>query len=172
MIRPQNRIRGKCPTTNWPDVPTVGCWTRRSSSAVFGPKLVKWFYLPLPLSAQAPILFVKKKDSSLHQAIMVWTTTALIKFLKKIVILFCLLLWHIPPGLHPWGWQWVENDLLNKNTAPSSDMPFGLINAPSSFQRFMNDIFVGMLDVCMVIYLDDILIYSSTGGGAGMLQVR
>src|SRR5215468_3274390 len=39
-------------------------------------------------------------------------------------------------------------------------MPFGLSNAPAAFQRFMNDIFADMLDVSVVIYLDDILIYS------------
>ena len=38
-------------------------------------------------------------------------------------------------------------------------MPFGLTNAPAAFQRFMNDIFSDLLDVCVVIYLDDILIY-------------
>ena len=40
-------------------------------------------------------------------------------------------------------------------------MLFGLTNAPTAFQRFMNDIFSDILDVCVMIYLDDILIYSN-----------
>ena len=40
-------------------------------------------------------------------------------------------------------------------------MLFGLINAPMVFQQFMNDIFSNLLDVCVVIYLDNILIYSN-----------
>ena len=39
-------------------------------------------------------------------------------------------------------------------------MPFGLTNTPAAFQRFVNTIFTDMLDVCVVMYLDDILIYS------------
>ena len=40
-------------------------------------------------------------------------------------------------------------------------MPFGLCNALATFQRFMQDIFTNLLDVYVVIYLDDILIYSN-----------
>src|SRR3954452_6305503 len=38
---------------------------------------------------------------------------------------------------------------------------FSLINAPATFQTLMNDIFREKLDVCVLIYLNDIFIYSS-----------
>src|SRR4051794_18082606 len=38
-------------------------------------------------------------------------------------------------------------------------MPFGLTNAPATFQRFMNDIFLDLLDVNVLTYLDDIRVY-------------
>jgi len=41
-----------------------------------------------------------------------------------------------------------------------SVMLFGLTNTLAVFQRFMNDVFSDLLDVCVVVYLDNILIYS------------
>src|SRR6266481_588961 len=38
-------------------------------------------------------------------------------------------------------------------------MPKGLTNAPTAFQRFMNNTFADMIDINVVVYLDDILIY-------------
>jgi hypothetical protein len=39
-------------------------------------------------------------------------------------------------------------------------MPEGLSNAPAAFQCFLNTLFVDLLDVYVMIYLDDILVCS------------
>ena len=39
-------------------------------------------------------------------------------------------------------------------------MFFGLYNAPSTFQYIMNTDFFDLLDTCVVIYLDDLLIFN------------
>ena len=40
-------------------------------------------------------------------------------------------------------------------------MPFDLTNTSIAFKQFMNNSFSNLLDVCFVIYLDNILIYSN-----------
>ncbi|GJP45444.1 hypothetical protein CLOM_g4833 [Closterium sp. NIES-68] len=41
-------------------------------------------------------------------------------------------------------------------------MPLGLTNAPSTFQLTMDEVFWPLLDKCVIVYLDDILVYSTT----------
>ena len=52
---------------------------------------------------------------------------------------------HVPHTI--WSFKW-------------NVMPFGLTNSPMAFQQFINSILVDLLNVSVVIYLDDILIYS------------
>ena len=39
-------------------------------------------------------------------------------------------------------------------------MPFGLCNAPSTFQRLMNKVFAKEINSFILVYLDNILVYS------------
>ena len=41
-------------------------------------------------------------------------------------------------------------------------LPLGLCNAPSTFQRLMNDVMGEYIDNFVLVYLDDILVFSTT----------
>ena len=39
-------------------------------------------------------------------------------------------------------------------------MPFGITNAPASFQSYINRVFRPYLDITVIVYLDDVLVFS------------
>ena len=41
-------------------------------------------------------------------------------------------------------------------------LPLGLTNAPATFQKLMNSVFNDMLDERVLVYLDDLLVYSES----------
>ena len=51
-------------------------------------------------------------------------------------------------------------------------MPFGLSNAPASFQGYINKILAEKLDIFVIVYLDDILIYTEDLGQPHVDAVR
>ena len=51
-------------------------------------------------------------------------------------------------------------------------MFFGLTNVPASFQRYINKILVEKLDIFVIVYLDDILIYNKDDGDGYVIAVQ
>ena len=134
------------------------------------------FVRPSNSSHGAPILFVKKKDGSLRLCVDFRGLNKISKKDRYPLPLISDLL--DSPGKariytkidlrHAYhlvrireGDEWKTTFRTKYGSFEWLVMPFGLSNAPGAFQRFMNDIFADMLDVCVVVYLDDILIYSS-----------
>ena len=51
-------------------------------------------------------------------------------------------------------------------------MPFGLTNAPATFQGYINKILAEKLDVFVIVYLDDIFIYTEDESKGHVQAVR
>ena len=51
-------------------------------------------------------------------------------------------------------------------------MPFGLSNAPATFQGYVKKILAEKLDIFVIVYLDDILIYTEDPGQPYVEAVR
>jgi len=133
------------------------------------------FIRPTASSHAAPVLFVKKKDGSLHLCIDfrglnkitkkdcyplplisdLLDSPSRAKIYSKIDLQHVYHLVQIAPGD-----KWKTAFHTRYGSYEWLVMPFGLTNAPAAFQWFVNTVFADMLDVCVVVYLDDILIYS------------
>ena len=137
--------------------------------------LQKGYIRPSKSPAAAPVFFVKKKDGSLRMvvdyrklnAITVKNryplplTTELVDTLSKSRVFTTLdLRWGYHNVRIKEGDEWKAAFRTREGHFEPTVMTFGLTNAPATFQHMMNDIFKDLIGVSVIIYLDDILIFS------------
>ena len=133
------------------------------------------FIRPSNSPFRAPVLFVKKKAGSLRLCVDFHRLNAITqkdkyplplvsdllaaaskaKFFTKIDLQHAYHLVQISPGD-----EWKTAFRTCYGSFEWLVMPFRLTNAPAGFQRFLNTIFADLLDVFIIIYLDNILIFS------------
>ena len=125
--------------------------------------------------ASSPLLFVEKNDGSLRPCIDYRKLNAItIKNRYPLPLISELLDALSKAGFYTkidlrgaynllriaLGEEWKTAFRTNRGLFEYLVMPFGLTNAPASFQHLMNHIFGDMIGVCVIVYLDDILVYS------------
>ncbi|MBW0512104.1 hypothetical protein O181_051819 [Austropuccinia psidii MF-1] len=134
----------------------------------------KGFIQPSSSSTGAPVLFVKKTDGGLRLCVdyrklnavtrkdkhPVPPMTQLLNFFNgssifsKIDLCGACNLLRIKEGD-----EHLSDFRAKYGSYQYLGMPFGLTNAPASFQNRVNDIFQDLLDVYVVVYLDDIIVF-------------
>ncbi len=139
--------------------------------------MTKGFIRPSTSPASAGFFFVKKKDAGLRPCIDC-------RRLNEITVKFRYPLPLVPSALEQLrqakyftkldlrcaynlirikdGDEWKTAFSTSTGHYEYLIMPFGLSNSPSVFQSFINDVFRDMLNRWVIVYIDDILIYSNS----------
>ncbi|KAL0165102.1 hypothetical protein M9458_040855, partial [Cirrhinus mrigala] len=140
-------------------------------------ELAKGFIRPSTSPASAGFFFVKKKDGGLRPCIDY-------RALNEVTIKYRYPLPLVPSALEQLraakiftkldlrsaynliriraGDEWKTAFSTTSGHYEYRVMPFGLANSPSYFQAFINEVFRDMLNRWVIVYIDDILIYSSS----------
>ncbi|KAL0175542.1 hypothetical protein M9458_027872, partial [Cirrhinus mrigala] len=140
-------------------------------------ELAKGFIRPSTSPASAGFFFVKKKEGGLRPCIDY-------RALNDITVKYRYPLPLVPPALEQLraakiytkldlrsaynlirireGDEWKTAFSTTTGHYEYRVMPFGLANSPSYFQAFVNDVFRDMLNRWVIVYIDDILIYSNS----------
>ncbi|KAL0157229.1 hypothetical protein M9458_048475, partial [Cirrhinus mrigala] len=138
-------------------------------------ELAKGFIRPSTSPASAGFFFVKKKDGTLRPCIDY-------RALNEITIKYRYPLPLVPTALEQLrsarifskldlrcaynliriraGDEWKTAFSTTTGHYEYLVMPFGLSNSPSVFQAMINDVFRDMLNKFVIVYIDDILVYS------------
>jgi RNase H-like domain found in reverse transcriptase/Reverse transcriptase (RNA-dependent DNA polymerase)/Integrase zinc binding domain/Integrase core domain/Chromo (CHRromatin Organisation MOdifier) domain len=137
--------------------------------------LAKGFIQPSVSPAAAPILFVKKRDGSLRLCVDYrglnnitiknrYPLPLIGESLDRLRSAAIFTKIDLRSGYNlvriAEGEEWKTAFRTRYGLYEYKVMPFGLTNAPATFQNLMNDILRDYLDVFVIVYLDDILIYS------------
>jgi hypothetical protein len=139
--------------------------------------LEKGFIRPSHAPCGAPILFVKKADGSLRICVDYRGLNKLTKknryplpligeMLDRLSRAKVFTTFDVRDGYHRLrmkaGEEWKTAFRCRYGLFEYTVMPFSLCNAPGTFQYYMNDTFRDMLDKFLIVYLDDMLIYSDS----------
>ena len=139
--------------------------------------LAQGFLRPSTSPASFSLFFVKKKDGGLRPCIDYQTLNkATVKFSYPLPLIPTVIeQMHGAPSITKLDLcgaynlvrirkrdEWKTAFSTNTGHYEYRVMPYGLTNASSVFQSFINKVFRDMLGRCVVVYIDDILVYSTT----------
>ena len=138
----------------------------------------KNFIQPSTSSWGCPTLFVKKRDTNVPRLVVDYRPLNVVTIKNKYPLLLINDLFDQLAGATIFskmdlrlGYHQIK---IRKEDIPKTAfttryglyeytvMSFGLTNAPATFMRLMNSVFMEYLDKFVVVYIDDILIYSKT----------